>query len=438
MNGYNLISLAGVFAFIGIAWLFSTNRRRMNWRVIGWGVASQLALAALVFLAPGSRRAFLWLNRFVVNILDAAQAGPIFVFGPLALPAGTTKPGVGASPGFILATNALPMIIVFASLMALLYYLGVMPLIIRGFAWFFTKAMRISGAESLCAAGNIFVGIESATMIRPYLNQMTRSEFCTVLTTCMATIASTVLVLYVRFLSDVFPNIAGHLISASILSAPAAIVISKVLTPEDGEPLTLGRLVEPEFEKAGSAMEALEKGAMTGVRMCVGVVALLIVFMAGLAVVNLGVGWVGDQVGTAFGCKFEWSLGGLFGYVMYPFAFLMGTPAGEVKTVASLLGERMFTTELPMYLKLAELIKAGALSPRAVLVSAYALCGFAHVASLAIFVGGIGALAPERRRDIAAAGRRAFVGAQLACFMTGAMAGVFFHPGAAAIISKGG
>lgn len=438
MFGYRLVSLLGVFVFIGVAWLFSTNRRNMNWRAIGWGLFSVFVLACLVFVAPASRGVFLWLNGLVVRVFEAAKAGPIFVFGPLALSPGETAPGVvGKSPGFILATSALPMVVVFAAIMSLLYYLRVMQPLVRAFAWFFTRVMRISGAESLCASSNIFVGIEAATTVRPYLEQMTRSEFCTVLTVSMATIASTVLALYVSFLGKVFPTIAGHLISASILSAPAAVLISKVLMPEDGTPLTLGRLVEPAYDKPKSAVESIISGAMAGAKMCLGIVALLIAFMALLAIVNLFVGWIGVRVGGLFGVELTWSLQGLFGYVMYPFAVLLGVPLHEATTVASLLGERIVLTELPCYLRLAKLIETGALGARGAVISAYALCGFAHVASLAIFVGGIGALVPDRSRDLAEVGKRAFLGAQLACFITGAVAGVFFTEGAVMLAPKG-
>ena len=438
MSGHNLVSLLGVFAFIGVAWLCSTNRRNMNWRVVGWGLLLIFVLAFLVFATPVSRAVFLWLNGLVVRVFDAAKAGPVFVFGPLALAPGETAPGVtGKPPGFILATSALPLVVVFAAIMSLLYYLRVMQPVIKAFAWFFTRVMRISGAESLCASSNIFVGIESATTVRPYLEQMTRSEFCTVLTASMATIASTVLALYVSFLSDVFPTIAGHLISASILSAPAAILISKVLVPEDETPLTLGRLVEPAYDKPRSAVEAVINGAMAGAKMCVGIVALLIAFIALLAIVNLFLGWLGVHVGAVFGAELTWSLQGFLGYVMYPFAVLLGVPLHEATTVASLLGERIILTELPCYLRLAKLIEAGALGPRAAVISAYALCGFAHVASMAIFVGGIGALVPDRQRDLVDVGKRAFLGAQLACFITGAVAGVFYTEGAVALIPKG-
>ena len=211
MDVHNLVSFVGIFVLLAVAWCVSTNRRRMNWRVIAWGVGLQLALGLLVFQAPGSTRVFQWLNTVVSRLLGVAQKGQAFLLGPLADPTNTG--------GVVLLLHYLPTIIFFTAMMALLYYWRVMPMIVRGFAWVFTRLMRISGAESLCTASNIFVGIESATAVRPYIREMTRSELCTILTAGMATIASSVLMFYAGMLSDVFPGIAGHLISASVLSS---------------------------------------------------------------------------------------------------------------------------------------------------------------------------------------------------------------------------
>ncbi len=410
---YNFVSVGGLVALMAFAWLLSANRRRMNWRVIGWGVGIQLLIGALVFWTPGSREAFLWLNRVVVKLLDAATHGQKFLFGALAV-----EPGRAGSLGFILAIQGLPLIIFFSAVMGLLYYWRVMPLIIRGFAWVFTRLMGISGAESLCTSSNIFVGIESATTIRPYLGRMTRSEFCTILTAGMATVASSVMGVYVLYLGPVFDTIAGHLISASVLSAPAAIVMSKILLPEDGQPATLGRHVDLSYERESGAVEAVISGAMAGVKLVVGVCALLIAFLGMIAVVNLALGWCGLP-----------ALETLLGYVFYPFALVMGVPPEDAMAAAELLGLRSIATEVPAYEGLAKLAASGQLaSPgRTFVVTAYALCGFAHVASLAIFVGGTAALVPERRRDLAAVGPRALLAATLACLMTGAVAGVFYH-----------
>ena len=426
MDFHNLISLTGIPALLAVAWLLSRDRRRMNWRVIGFGVGFQLLLGAVVFRAPGSRAVFGWLNDAVLSLLTAAQAGQKFLFGPLADAAAMDK-AFGAGRGFVLVIQALPVIVFFAALMALLYHWRVMTGIVRGFAWLFTRVMRISGAESLCAASNIFVGIESTTTVRPFLRRMTRSEMCTILTAGMATVASSTLAVYVGFLKDTFEGIAGHLISASILSAPAAIVCSKVLLPEDGEPVTLGRSVRPQVEPAASAIDAVIGGAMAGVRLVVGICALLIAFLGMVALVDLGLGEVGRWFGMDGEAGATLSLSWLLGYVFRPVAAAIGVPWSDARLAGEMLGTRLVATEIPAYLHLADAMKAGAFShPRSAVVTAYALCGFAHVASLAIFVGGTAALVPERRSDLAAVGPRALLAATLACLMTGAVAGTFF------------
>ncbi|MFA7159764.1 MAG: nucleoside transporter C-terminal domain-containing protein [Kiritimatiellia bacterium] len=412
MSIYNLISFSGIFSLMLVAWLFSARRRIVNWRVIGWGTALQLAFAALVFLAPGSRHFFQLLNDAVIKLLAAATAGQVFVFGALGKP--------DTSLGFILAFQAFPVIIFFSALMGLLYYWGIMPLVIRAFAWLFARLMRVSGAESLCAASNIFVGIESMTTIRPYLRRMTRSEYCTVLAAGMATVASSMMGLYVLFLKDVIPGIAGHLISASILSAPAALVMSKIILPETEHPETLGEHVKvPPSEDAGS-MDSIVSGAMAGLKLVGGVVALLIAFLGLLALADGILGWAGGR----FGCAL--SLSGLLGKIFTPLALLIGVPPGDASFAGNLLGMRLVATEVPAYKELATAMAGGQLvHARSAVIIAYALCGFAHIASLAIFVGGTAALAPERRRDIVSVGSRALLAATLACLMTGAVAGVF-------------
>jgi CNT family concentrative nucleoside transporter len=413
MDIYNLVSFAGLFVLMGLAWAVSADRRRMNWRAIGWGLGIQLVLGAVVFWTPGSRDAFGWVNDAVLSLLSASQAGQKLLFGELA---NNKQPW-----GFLLAIQALPVIIFFAALMSLLYHWPVMPAIIRAFAWVFTRLMRISGAESLCVASNIFVGVESATVIQPFLGRMTRSEFCTILTAGMATVASSTLAVYVGFLGDVFPGIAGHLISASILSAPAAIVFSKILVPEDGQPVTLGRHVRPELEKRAGAIDAIIAGAMAGVRLVVGVAALLIAFLGLIALVDLLLGAVGGLFGL------ELSISQALGYVFRPLAAAIGVPWHDSQLAGEMLGKRLVATEIPAYLDLAAAMKAhDFIHPRSPVVIAYALCGFSHVASLAIFVGGIAALVPERRKDLAAVGPRALLAATLACLMTGAIAGTFF------------
>jgi len=409
MDLYNLVSFAGLFVLMALGWSLSKRRRTLNVRCIAAGVGLQLGLGLLVFQAPGSRALFGKLNYAVLAVLDAARAGQYFVFGSLADQQFTGE--------FVLATQALPLIIFFAALMGLLYYCRIMPVVIRGFAWLFTRAMRVSGAESLCAASNIFVGIESVTAVRPYLQRMTRSEYCTILAAGMATVASSTMAVYVAMLADVFDGIAGHLISASILSAPAAIVMSKILYPEDGQPVTLGKAVTIEIDRDSGALDAIINGAMAGVRLIVGVVALLIAFVGLIALVDLGLGTIHSGL----------SLAGLLGWVFRPVAFIIGVPWADCDLAGRLLGLRMVATEIPAYDGLAVAMNTGAFThPRSAVIVAYALCGFAHFASLAIFIGGAAALVPDRRKDLAAVGPRALLAATLACLMTGAVAGTFF------------
>jgi CNT family concentrative nucleoside transporter len=308
--------------------------------------------------------------------------------------------------------------------MSILYFCGLMPLVIRSFASLFTRLMRLSGAESLCAASNIFVGVESALTVKPHLEQMTRSELCTVLTAGMATVASNVLALYVFCLHEQFPMIAGHLISASVLSAPAAIAMSKLLLPEDDEPVTLGRTVAVHYEREKSLFEAIINGANAGMRLIFGIVGLLLAVLGLVALVDECMGGVGSVLGRWSGHEWQWSLKGCLGLVFYPLTAIMGVPPEDVGAVARIVGQRLVATEVAGYQDLALALGNGTLRhPRSAVIAAYALCGFAHVASLSIFVGGVSALAPSRTRDLAAVGLRALVAATLACLMTACVAG---------------
>lgn len=423
---YNLVSFIGIFLLMAFAWAFSTNRRVVNLRVIVWGVGLQLLFALFIFVVPGGTNVFLFINDVVVKVLDSASAGTRFLFGRLALPPGTRNEFGEESLGFILAFQALPTIIFFASLVAALYYLGIMPRLIRIFSYIFTRLMRISGAESLCASSNIFVGVESAVTIRPYLEKMTRSELCTILTVGMASIASSVMALYVFILQGQYPTIAGHLVSASILSAPAAVVMSKLLMPETESPETLGQDIKPFYEKETSIIEAIIKGANEGMKLVLGIVALLMAFLGIVALIDSVLIGAGGLVGV----EFDMSLTGLLGYLFYPFALVIGVAPADAMEVTRLLGQRTVMTEVKAYQELAVLLQNGAFeSQRSAFLSAYALCGFAHVASLAIFVGGIAALVPKRIGDLSALGPRALVAATLACLMTAAVAGTFFRSG---------
>ncbi len=430
MEIYNLVSFMGIFVLVGFAWLCSSRRTGINWRVVFWGVGLQLFFAIFIFWVPIGARFFLFINRVVVAILDTATAGTKFLFGRLAYPPGTMTEAGEPSLGSILAFQALPTIIFFAALVGALYYLRVMPLLIRGFSYVFTRLMRISGAESLCASSNIFVGVESALVVRPHLKEMTKSELVTILSASMGTIASTVLALYVFYLQEQLPTIAGHLISASFLSAPAAVVMAKMLYPETEKPKTLGVDVKPYYEREDNLIMAIINGAMSGLKYLGGIVTLLLAFISIVALLDLILGWFGGNLNNWFGWNFDWSISTILGYVSYPFTIILGVPPSDALEIAKLIGERTVVTEVVAYQDLSQLMADGALvHPRSAIIASYALCGFAHIASLAIFVGGIGALVPERLKDLSRLGFRALLAATLACLMTGAVAGAFFTSG---------
>ncbi|TNE51309.1 MAG: nucleoside transporter [Deltaproteobacteria bacterium] len=421
MGVENVVSFCGIFGLLLVAWLLSTSHKTINARALFWGIGLQLLFGVFVFLSAQGRFLFQKLNNLVFAFLQFANAGSSFVFGKIA---------EQSSPlGFSLAFQSLPIVIFFAALMGLLYYSGIMPLIVRGFSWLFARTMKISGAESLSVASNIFVGIESAFVVRPYYNSMTASELTTVLAGCMATIASTVLGLYAFLLKDNFPTIAGHLISASLLTAPAVIVVAKLMIPETEKPATLGRVVQGEYQRPGHWVEAIYINAMEGARLAVGIGAMLIAMIGLLKAFNAGVGWVGIQFGVS-GLSMERVLG----YIFYPFVLLMGVTTDDAQQVSTLLGLRAIATEYPAYMQLSKLISSGAISPRSAVIATYALCGFAHIPAIAIFVGGIAAVAPKRAQDLGKLSLRALLAATIACMMTGAVAG-FFYTGQQMILS---
>jgi CNT family concentrative nucleoside transporter len=427
MNIYNLVSLIGIFILMVIAWLLSSDKKNVNFRVIIWGVVLQLAFGAFVFIVPAGAKVFLYVNDIVVMVLDSASAGARFLFGRLALPPGTKNEYGETSLGFFLAFQAFPTIIFFSALMSILYFFNIMQKVVRGFSYVFTHLMRISGAESLNASSNIFVGIESVFTIKPYLNEMTSSELCTVLTACMATVSSNVLAIYVFSLQNQFPTIAGHLVSASVLSAPAALIMSKIIVPEREVPKTLGLNISPDYDRENNIFEAIINGAESGIKLIVGIVALLIAVLGLVALADLIISGIGDKVNHLFGIHIDWSLRVLLGYVFYPFTFILGIPSSDAFTISKIIGERVIVTEVVSYQDLALAMQKGLLQhQRSAVVATYALCGFAHLASMAIFVGGISALAPGKKGIIAKVGLRALIAATLACLMTACVAGTFF------------
>jgi len=426
MSWLNLYSLAGWVALAGVAWVVGGCRRPVPWRTVAGAAGLILMLGAIVFWLPPTRAGLLWINDTVVAVLEAGNAGARFLFGPLALSPGQSTPTGEPSVGFILAAQVLPAAIFFAALMAVLYHVRLIQPVVRIFARLFYRTLGLSGAEAIAGASNIFVGVESAITIRPYLAGMTRSELLTLMTCGMSTVASTTLALYVLFLKDAFPLIAGHLISASVLAIPSAVLVSKLMLPETESPATLGQ-VPPlrEEDRQPNAMAALSAGSWDGLQLAAGIATLLIAVLGLVAIIDLALVKLTAPIAGALGGPLD--VARILGWVFTPLAWLIGVASGEVGEVARLLGGRAMLTEVFAYQRLGELAAAGELSPRSVLVLSYALCGFAHVASVGIFVGGISALAPSRRGDLSALGPRAFVAATLATSMNGALAGVFYY-----------
>ncbi len=415
---HHFISVFGFFALAGIAWLFSADRRKIRWKTIAWGMGLQLLIGLLIFHLPISRQLFIKLNDAVLALLEVSKSGSNFLFGPLA--AGPGEPG---SIGIILAFQVLPVAIFFSALAAALYHLGIMQFIVRLFARLFHRTLAISGAESLCGAANIFVGVESALVIKPYLERMTKSELMSVLSTGMATAASTTLGIYVLMLSQSFPQIAGHLLSASVIAIPAAIVMGKLLLPETETPETFNAIPADEDPmRAGNLLGAIIRGANEGLKLAVGISTLIIAGLGFVALIDKLIGWPSKWLGLSE----PLSIVKILSWVFYPFAALMGIARADIAEAGKLLGERVILTEVFSYQDMAQMIAAGQLTdPRTVVILSYALCGFAHVASIAIFVGGTAAIAPSRRDDLAALGFRALLAATLATLMTGCVAGIF-------------
>ncbi|MEK6786502.1 MAG: nucleoside transporter C-terminal domain-containing protein [Nitrospirota bacterium] len=429
---YRLIAGIG---FVTIAWLawVTGKRNRPNWRTIGGSAALAWGLGIVSFWFPGSRWLWSMINDLVIAVLTASQKGTLFLLGPLALGPSQTLPDGTVSIGFILAAQALPAVVFFAALMAGLYYLGAMQAIVGLFARLFYRTMGLSGAESLSGAANIFVGIEAGLIVRPYLAAMTQSELLLVLTCMMATVASTVMGIYVSALQHAVPQIAGHLISASIISIPCAVLISKLAFPEDGQPVTLGgvpsdptgRTSSPSSDSdanppPSNLIVALIDGAGQGIKMAVGIAALLIVFLGLEALVDLALA----QLPTIDGVPL--SITRILAWLTWPFAVLLGLRPEEWQIGADLLGSRFIETEVAAYFKLAaaQSTSPPPFSPRSLTTMTYALCGFVHVASMGIFVGGISALVPHRAKDISLLGLRALWTAFLTTLLTGCIAGV--------------
>ena len=408
-----LISLLGLVGFVGVAWAISADRKKFPWRAVLCGLGLQLLFGFLILRTTIGERIFDFCQRGVTKLIGFADEGSKMVFGPLANTDLLTEK-LGSGNGFIFVITVTATIILVAALSSLLYHYGILQLIVRGTAWIMQRLMRTSGSESLAAAANIFMGqTEAPLVIRPYLPKMTRSEILALMTGGMATIAGGVLAAYVSFGIS-----AGHLLTASVMSAPGALLIAKVMLPETEKSETAAGASAKILRETTNGLDALCRGASEGMMLAINVMAMLIAFVAFVALVNYLISLGLRQVGVTNATPLQT----LFGWANAPFAWLMGIPWKDCQAVGTVLGERIVLNEFVGYLSLSKL--AATLDPRSYTLATYALCGFANFSGIAIQIGGIGSLAPTRRADLAKLGLRAMVGGLLASYLTATIAGI--------------
>ncbi|MDE2743844.1 MAG: NupC/NupG family nucleoside CNT transporter [Gemmatimonadota bacterium] len=406
-----LISLFGLVVMIALVFAMSADRRKVDRRLVVTGVGLQFLLALLILKTGPGQALFGYIGAFFTALLNYVDAGSSFVFGD-------------AFGEHFFAFKVLPTIIFFAALMGVLYHLGLVQYVVVAFAWIMQRTLRTSGAESLAAAANVFVGqTEAPLVVRPYVASMTRSELMALMVGGFATIAGGVLAAFVGLGID-----AGHLVAASVISAPAALLVAKVMQPEVEESKTLGRVSIEVERTATNVVEAAANGTLDGLRLALNVAAMLIAALGLIALVDGALGLLGQGVGYMLGMEgLEWSLSAALGYLFAPFAWLMGIEAKDCLLAGELLGKKMVANEFVSYVQLSQWIQPDSgveLSQRSVTILTYALCGFANFSSIGIQIGGIGGIAPERRRELARLGFRAMLGGSLACFMTACVAGI--------------
>jgi len=463
-----LTGFFGIFALLAVAFAMSTNRRKVDWNLVAWGVVLQIAFGVLIFYAPVVHHVFDWAGAAVAKLIDFTDAGSEFLFD-----FGDPMDGVWERSAKNFAFEILPTIIFFSTLMTILYYLGVMQVVVRAFAVLMRKTMGISGAESLSASANIFVGqTEAPLVIKPYVEEMTVSELAVVMTGGFATVAGGVLAAYVSMLQGHFSDIGKHLITASVMSAPAALVVAKIIYPETDEPETMGDVEMTADTEDENVIGAAARGASEGLDLALNVGAMLLAFLALIALLNYLVAWPGMQwnlgaleqlVGfyrdrglpVPEGCTLEavgsrgravydcaremaaaqgapevsvvphLTLEKIFGYIFWPFALVMGVPVADCFHVGQLMGEKMILNEFVAYASLAEMLGSGVeLQRRSEIIATYALCGFANFSSIGIQLGGIGGIAPSRSDDLSRIALRAMFGGTIAAMMTATVAGV--------------
>jgi CNT family concentrative nucleoside transporter len=410
-----LISLLGIVSFLGLAWAMSSNRRQVPWRVVAWGMGLQLIIGLIVFRTPLGQGLFEAANVAIAKLNEFAGEGAGLVFGALG-DGGKMQETFGEGVIFAIA---IPATIIFVSaLSSLLYHWRILPWVVTGIAWVMRRTMRTSGSETLATAANVFMGqTEAPLVVKPYLDGMTRSELMALMVGGMATVAGGVAAAYASLGID-----AGHLLTASILSAPGALVITKLMFPETEKSATADEACELPKSTAANSIDALCRGASDGMRLSINVIAMLIAFVALVYMANSILGWALSW--TAWNFTIQEAVG----WLNVPFAWLMGVPPDECVRVGAVLGERVVLNEFVGYLHLSGMMEGeGALSQRTSVIATYALCGFANFASVAIQIGGIGTLAPGRRADLAKLGLRAMVGGLLACYLTATVAGLLMR-----------
>jgi len=428
---YRGVAFTGFFIISFIAWV-TGNKGQINKKTIAGSIFLAWSIGGMTFWLPWTRKALEWINNVLMSVLQASQKGSIFLFGPLAIVPGEFLSDGTQSIGFVLALQVLPSVIFFSAIISLLYYLNVIQTCVKGFAKFFHKSMALSGAESFSAAASIFFGIESSLTIRNYLDRMSRSELLTLITCMMATVATTVMAVYVVALRNIFPQIAGHLISASIISIPCAVLISKLSLPENESPQTPGSVsnditeeafsnnsIDINTKKPTNVMVVLMEGGALGVKLAISIATLLIIVLGLQEVVDLILKLIPKISGQPI------SINRVFGWLVWPFTLLIGLKPEEWEMGSQILGSRFVETEVSAYFQLAgvQSVQTQAFSLRSFTALTYSLCGFVHFASLGIFVGGLTAIVPSRAKEVSILGIRGLWTAFLATLLTGCIAG---------------
>ena len=402
-----MIGLLGVFVLLGIAYCLSNNKSKINYKLVGWGLTIQILFAILILKSPIGKPVFSYLDKIITKLISFSDAGSDFLFKSFI-------PDVGFHVGLInFAFRALPTIIFFSGLMAVMYHLGIIQFIVKWIAKFMQKTMGTSGSETLSVSANIFVGqTEAPLMVRPFIANMTKSELMAVMTGGFATAAGGVLALYVMWLSDI-PGIAGHLLAASVMSAPAALVVAKIIYPETDESETMGDLKIEVKKTDANSLDALGRGATEGLKLAANVAAMLVAFVSVVAMINFLLGGLLDT-----------SLQEIMGLFFKPLAWTMGVPWSEAEVMGTLMGEKLALTELIAYNDLRVVASSGQISERTAIIASYALCGFANFGSIGIQIGGLGSIAPNRRSDLAKLAFKAMIGGALASWITASIAGI--------------